>query len=90
MSKLIAVEKAFSKWDDNRKKSDGDYAMLSDGRAVTPKDDEWMCISGTIWMKGDKLVITGCPKTEEHNCDAMGCGSLEHIILRAKVYSNGI
>jgi len=70
--------------------ADGGYAVLSDGRAVAQKEDEWMCVSGTIWMKGDSLVITGCPKTEEHNCDAMGCGSLDHIILRAKVNSNGI
>lgn len=26
MSKLMVIEKAFSKWEENRKKSDGDYA----------------------------------------------------------------
>ena len=51
MSKLMAVEKAFSKWDESRKKADGDYAVLSDGRAVTQKDDEWMLV--------DRLVIMG-------------------------------
>lgn len=40
-----------------------------------------------VFLKGDSIIITGIPDDEEdeefaHNCDAMGCGSVEHIIFR--------
>lgn len=48
-----------------------------------------------VYRRGNELVITGYPPDEpddwpeddprRHNCDAMGCGSTEHIILRATV-----
>jgi len=41
-----------------------------------------------------EIVITGFPDEEseenKHNCDAMGCSSVEHIIIRAKVTQAGL
>lgn len=38
----------------------------------------------SVFMRGPEIIITGCPEEddENHNCDEMGCGSLEHIIFR--------
>jgi hypothetical protein len=44
-----------------------------------------------VYFRHGVVVITGCPVTidglpedhpDQHNCDAMGCGSLEHVIAR--------
>ena len=36
------------------------------------------------FIRGSEIVITGRPEEDDknHNCDEMGCGSLEHIIFR--------
>lgn len=40
--------------------------------------------------ENNEIVVLGIPKESEdeetgHNCDYMGCGSLDHVILRAKM-----
>lgn len=37
-----------------------------------------------VFIYGNEIVITGCPAEEDenHNCDEMCCGSLEHVIFR--------
>src|SRR5690606_19528502 len=32
-----------------------------------------------------ELIITGFPEGENHNCDRMGCTSVEHVIYRGEV-----
>lgn len=40
-----------------------------------------------VLINGSEIVITGFPgcDDEAHNCDAMGCGSMEHILLRGQL-----
>lgn len=39
-----------------------------------------------VFVKEDEIVIIGQPKEDdEHNCDYMGCSSVQHVIYRAKV-----
>lgn len=37
-----------------------------------------------VFIRGTEIILTGCPAEDDegHNCDEMGCGSLEHIIFR--------
>ncbi len=42
-----------------------------------------------VYIRGNEIIITGCPKEEDdeqlhHNCDEMGCNSIEHILLRGQ------
>jgi hypothetical protein len=45
------------------------------------------------YRKGDLLVVCGEPvegseegdQPDDHNCDAMGCSSVNHVIFRQKV-----
>jgi hypothetical protein len=40
-----------------------------------------------VFMGDDEIVILGTPDEEVndlHNCDDMGCSSVEHVIFRAK------
>lgn len=34
-----------------------------------------------IYINNDTIIVTGIPE-ENHNCDEMGCNSIEHIIYR--------
>ena len=53
----------------------------------------WKIRAYEVFTNGENIVITGEPSNEDcystdeicnvHNCDEMGCGTLEHIILRA-------
>jgi len=47
--------------------------------------------NATVYISEDKqkVVITGYPQGEEHNCDAMGCGQ-SHVIVRAKITKLGM
>lgn len=39
-----------------------------------------------VYVKGNQLVVLGEPNEQiEHNCDAMGCGSLDHVLLRCTI-----
>ena len=40
-----------------------------------------------VFVSDEEIVITGIPDEddESHNCDYMGCGSLSHVIFRAKI-----
>ena len=39
-----------------------------------------------VYVKGDQLVVVGEPDEQiEHNCDAMGCGSLDHVLFRCTI-----
>lgn len=41
----------------------------------------------SVFISDDEIVILGTPDeevNEEHNCDYMGCSSVEHVIFRAK------
>ena len=33
------------------------------------------------YTNGKEIVIMGEP-SEQHNCDAMGCGSFDHVLIR--------
>ncbi|MWV44808.1 hypothetical protein GRF59_14400 [Paenibacillus sp. HJL G12] len=38
----------------------------------------------TVYMSHQEIVVTGIPADEEsHNCDQMGCSSVEHVIFRS-------
>lgn len=37
------------------------------------------------YRKGDRIVTLGVPTSEAHNCDAMGCGSMYHVVAIARV-----
>ena len=39
-----------------------------------------------IIVTDTEVIITGCPDCDDeaHNCDLMGCGSCEHILVRCK------
>lgn len=40
-----------------------------------------------IYIRDDDIVIIGQPADSEddnHNCDVMGCSSMEHILLRGQ------
>jgi len=41
----------------------------------------------SVYVRNDEIIITGSPEDcddYEHNCDEMGCGSTEHILLRGQ------
>ena len=39
--------------------------------------------------KTNRLVVLGSPsKNQEHNCDEMGCGSMDHVLIRAYLTTN--
>lgn len=56
--------------------------------------------AGEVWINDakDRIVVLGRPATEtadydeekDHNCDAMGCSSVGHVILRGKVTEEGL
>lgn len=35
-----------------------------------------------VFFSNTEVVITGIPRDENHNCDAMGCSSISHVIHR--------
>lgn len=39
---------------------------------------------GSVFIRGNEIVITGLPDEEDenHDCDVMGCNSVDHIIFR--------
>jgi hypothetical protein len=63
---------------------------------MIPKGWHELKVDG-IFINDDntQIVITGSPKDTDidednaHNCDAMGCGSLSCVVLRAKVTHYG-
>jgi hypothetical protein len=38
----------------------------------------------SVWVKGNQVVVFGFP-TGDHNCDAMGCSSIQHAIVRGRI-----
>ena len=36
----------------------------------------------SAYLYRGQVVIMGDPENEDHNCDAMGCSSVEHVIRR--------
>lgn len=41
----------------------------------------------TVYIRGNDMIITGCLEDSDdpaHNCDDMGCNSVEDIILRGQ------
>lgn len=54
---------------------------------MSPKGyEEIKNVDGVFIGKGE-IVITGIPDSEDetHNCDAMGCSSVSHVIFRGFV-----
>jgi len=45
-----------------------------------------------VFIKGNRLIVLGEPYSEDetHNCDEMGCGSLDHVIVRGSAHKIGI
>jgi hypothetical protein len=43
--------------------------------------------TGTAYITETELVITGqpAPDDERHNCDALGCSSVSHVIFRQRL-----
>lgn len=42
---------------------------------------------GNVYIRENEIIITGNPEEEEdfyHNCDEMGCTSVEHVLLRGQ------
>jgi hypothetical protein len=37
-----------------------------------------------VYRNGEEIVICGVPESDDdgHNCDAMGCSSTSHVLLR--------
>ena len=45
-----------------------------------PEGTRW---AGTLWITPDgEWVLTGQPRSMEHNCDEMGCTSVSHVVAR--------
>jgi len=46
-----------------------------------------ICMTDKVILTDSELVVTGYPVAddESHNCDVMGCGSCEHILLRIPI-----
>lgn len=65
---------------------------------MKPDIDKWVEIKNveSVFLRGNEIIVTGHPLYNEdieheeadHNCDQMGCNSVEHIILRG--YVNGM
>jgi hypothetical protein len=36
-----------------------------------------------------EIIVMGQPKDDDHNCDAMGCGTLSHVLYRLPLSSKG-
>ena len=39
----------------------------------------------TVCVKGNQISVFGMPVSDEHNCDEMGCSSVEHAIVRGTI-----
>lgn len=38
------------------------------------------------YIKGNEFILLGNPDEQDnHNCDAMGCGSLDHVLIRCEI-----
>ena len=48
--------------------------------------------SYAVFIKGNRLIVLGELDSleERHNCDEMGCGSLDHVIIRGSAHKIGI
>lgn len=43
----------------------------------------WKLVNANVHVKGNDFVITGIPiEDSEHNCDHMGCNSMDHVLYR--------
>ncbi len=56
---------------------------------VKYREEEYKMLLGVekVLIRNDEIIITGNPEDgddQEHNCDEMGCGSVEHILLRGQ------
>lgn len=39
-----------------------------------------------VYVKDNQLVIFGSPEeNSDHNCDAMGCSSINHVLVRCSI-----
>lgn len=40
-----------------------------------------------VWVSAHEIVITGIPDEddESHNCDHMGCSSINHVLFRSPI-----
>lgn len=48
--------------------------------------EDWKEVTASVYVKGREIVITGTPEEDSaHNCDHMGCGSIEHVLYRGKL-----
>ncbi|MFD7521425.1 hypothetical protein [Paenibacillus chitinolyticus] len=45
-----------------------------------------------VFAADDQIVILGMPDEddEEHNCDRMGCSSVEHVLYRFPIHQRGL
>lgn len=41
----------------------------------------------SVYMSDREIVITGTPddNDDSHDCDALGCSSVNHVLIRVKV-----
>jgi hypothetical protein len=61
------------------------------------RDKNFDEFTGTVLVSKDRkqILLLGAPddkpddEANDHNCDAMGCSSIDHVIARAEVYSEG-
>lgn len=64
----------------NLAREDLDYEIIRVRKNCIPRGarltEAYVC-AGVLLLIGDVA-----PNDEEHNCDAMGCGSLSHVIFR--------
>ncbi len=38
------------------------------------------------YIKGNEFILLGDPDEQDnHNCDAMGCGTFEHVLIRCEI-----
>lgn len=53
-----------------------------------PPGTKWC---GTLWLApdGELVCSDGSPQTEAHNCDALGCSSVTHVVARLASHPPG-
>lgn len=63
---------------------------MSDYR--TPKGFVHMKNATNVFISDNEIVVLGTPDEEvsEHNCDYMGCSSVEHVIFRSKLQDESV
>ena len=66
-----------------------DYGFGRTGERHHRSCPKWYEYLGTAYRTRTELIVTGHPGNDEgHNCDAMGCSSVSHVLIRLPLASD--